>query len=289
MENDELFEKYLHGFLDKELLGKPEDALKKPSAKIFGKEIEVVDLTQPFSGTAPAWPYGSGNPALTRLRSHARDRVVAYQICHIMHVATHTDAPLHVEEGYPSIDQIPLERYIGDGVVVSIPKKAWEVITPEDLEKVDPPIEEGDIVIINSGWHRYFGDSVRYFCYAPGLYKEAAEWFVKKKVKGVGVDQPAMDHPLGTRLVQTGGGYAPLEPWLIELYKKKTGRDVYEDFPYWEPCHRILYTHGIFGIENLGGDIDKVTGKRCVIAAFPLKWIGGDGSMVRVVAIVEKK
>ncbi|MEM3640731.1 MAG: cyclase family protein, partial [Candidatus Bathyarchaeia archaeon] len=72
-------------------------------------------------------------------------------------------------------------------------------------------------------------------------------------------------------------------------YKKVTGRDVYKDFPYWEPCHRLLYTHGIFGIENVGGDIDRVTGKRCVIAAFPLRWIGGDGSMVRVVAIVEKK
>lgn len=289
MENDDLMEKYLHGFLDKKSLGKPEDVLKKPIAKIFGKEVEVVDLTQPFSERSPAWPYGAGNPQTTRLRSHAKDRVVAYQITHIMHVATHVDAPLHVEEEYPSIDQIPLERYIGDGVVVSIPKKAWEVITPEDLEKAEPSIEEEDIVIINSGWHRYFYDSVRYFCYAPGLYKEAAEWFVKKKVKGVGVDQQAMDHPLGTRLVQTGGGYPPLEPWLIELYKKKTGRDVYEDFPYWEPCHRILYTHGIFGIENVGGDIDKVTGKRCVIAAFPLKWIGGDGSMVRVVAILEKR
>jgi len=289
MNAEEILEMYLHGFLDRKLLGTPDEARKKPVVKIFGREVEVYDLTQPFSPYSPAWPYAAGNPQFTRLRSHAHDRVLTYQITHTMHVATHVDAPLHVEEGYPSIDEMPLERYIGDGVVVSIPKKAWEVINPADLEKVDPPIEEGDIVIINSGWHKYFGDSTRYFCFAPGLYKDAAEWFVKKRVKGVGVDQPAMDHPLGTRLVQTGGGMPPLLPWLIDLYKKVTGRDVYQDFPYWEPCHRILYTHGIFGIENVGGEIDKVTGKRCVIAAFPLKWIGGDGSMVRVVAIVEKK
>ena len=286
---EDILEEYLHGLLDKKLLGSPEDALKKPSVKIFGKDVKLFDLTQPFSGMTPIWPYAAGNPQVTRLRSHSHDRVVAHSITHTMHIATHIDAPLHVEEGYPSIDQMPLERYIGDGVVVSIPKKAWEVITPEDLERVDPPVLEGDIVIINSGWHVYYGDRTRYFCYAPGLYKDAAEWFVKKKVKGVGVDQPAMDHPLGTRLVQTAGGFQPLLPWLIEAYKKATARDVYKDFPYWEPCHRILYTHGIFGIENVGGEIDKVTGERCVIAAFPLKWIGGDGSMVRVVAMVEKK
>ncbi|MDW8360737.1 MAG: cyclase family protein, partial [Candidatus Caldarchaeum sp.] len=122
-----------------------------------------------------------------------------------------------------------------------------------DLERVDPPIEKGDIVIINTGWHHYYGDSVAYFCYAPGLYKEAGEWFVRKQVKAVGVDLPAMDHPLGTRLAQ-GAGHPPLMPWLLEEYKKEKGRDVYQDFPYWEPCHRILYTHGIMGFENIGGE-----------------------------------
>jgi len=288
-EKEKLMEAYLHGFLDKALLGTREDALRKPIVRIFGREVEVYDLSHPISERTPTWPYGAAGIETSRLRSHAHDRVLAVRLTHTMHMGTHMDAPLHVEEGYPSIDEMPLERYIGDGVVVSIPKKEWEIITPEDLERAEPKIEENDIVIINTGWHHYYGDYTRYFCFGPGLYKEAAEWFVKKKVKGVGVDLQAMDHPLGTRLVQTGGGMPPLEPWLIDLYKKITGRDVYQDFPYWEPCHRILYTHGIFGIENIGGEVDKVTGKRCVIAAFPLKWVGGDGSMVRVVAIVEKK
>ena len=40
--------------------------------------------------------------------------------------------------------------------------------------------------------------------------------------------------------------------------------------------------------ENVGGDIDKVTGKRVTIAGFPLRLVLGDGSMVRLVAIVEE-
>jgi kynurenine formamidase len=46
---------------------------------------------------------------------------------------------------------------------------------------------------------------------------------------------------------------------------------------------------GICGIENVGGDIDKVTGKRVTLAAFPWRWTKGDGCMVRLVAMVDKR
>jgi kynurenine formamidase len=179
-----------------------------------------------------------------------------------------------------------LENYYGTGVVASIPKEKWGVITPEDLENVRPKIEKGDIVIVNTGWHHHFGDNVVYFCYSPGLYKEAGEWFVEKGVKAVGVDQQALDHPLATAIGPHGPG--PLRPDVCEEYKQETGREVIEDFPEWEPCHKILLGNGIMGWENVGGDLDQVNGKRVTIAGWPIKWVGGDGSMVRLVAIVDE-
>jgi len=189
-------------------------------------------------------------------------------------------------EGKPLIDEIPLDSYYGTGVVVDIPKKKWEVITPNDLEKARPKIEKGDIVIIHTGWHHYWGDNRKYFCYSPGLYREAGEWFVEKRVKAVGVDQQALDHPLGTPIAAHGTG--PLVPSVLEEYKKETGRDAKEDFPEWEPCHRLILSHGIMGWENVGGEIDKVLGKRITIAGFPWRWRKGDGSIVRLVAIEEE-
>ena len=47
----------------------------------------------------------------------------------------------------------------------------------------NPKIEKGDIIIINSGWHKKFADHPDYYFYTPGLYKEAAEWFVEKGVR----------------------------------------------------------------------------------------------------------
>ena len=43
----------------------------------------------------------------------------------------------------------------------------------------------------------------------------------------------------------------------------------------------------VLRIENVGGEIDKVTGKRVTFAAFPWRWTKGDGCIVRLVAIVD--
>jgi hypothetical protein len=42
-------------------------------------------------------------------------------------------------------------------------------------------------------------------------------------------------------------------------------------------------------IENVGGDLDKVTGKRVTFAYFPWNWDRGDGCIIRLVAITDPK
>jgi kynurenine formamidase len=44
----------------------------------------------------------------------------------------------------------------------------------------------------------------------------------------------------------------------------------------------------IVTIENAGGDVDLLTGRRCTIAAFPFRCELADGGMVRLVGIVEE-
>ena len=68
-------------------------------------------------------------------------------------------------------------------------------------------------------------------------------------------------------------------------YKAETGRDILQDFPLWEPAHKTLLCNGIPGVENAGGDLDALTGKRMTFMAFPLRWEDGDGSVVRLIGI----
>ena len=68
--------------------------------------------------------------------------------------------------------------------------------------------------------------------------------------------------------------------------RKLHGHPAKDDFPEWEPCHDILMANNVMGIENLGGDLDKVTNQRFLFCAFPLRWYMGDGTIVRAVAFV---
>jgi kynurenine formamidase len=246
--------------------------------------VQFFDLSHPWGHNAPLWPYFP-DIKIERFHYHAKSGVLSQQITTFMHCTTHTDAPAHVIEGTPFMDEVPLSSYFGTGVVVSIPKEKWEVVTPEDLEAATPEIRAGDIVIVNTGWHRHYGDNRKYFVESPGTYKEAGEWLRDKGVKGFGIDCQALDHPLGTAIgVQPNG---PLVPSVVDEYRAHTGREVTDDFPDWEPCHRALLGNGIVGFENVGGEIDAVTGKRVTFAAFPWRWVKGDGCIVRLVAIVD--
>jgi kynurenine formamidase len=50
----------------------------------------------------------------------------------------------------------------------------------------------------------------------------------------------------------------------------------------------MMLGHGIVGVENIGGDLEKVVGKRFRFIALPIRWHMGDGSMVRAVAEIDE-
>jgi len=248
--------------------------------------LEFHSLSHRFGYQSPNWPYFE-DVKIERIHYHAKSGVLSQRITTSMHNTTHIDAPAHVIQGTAFIDEVPLPHFFGSGIVVSIPKKKWEPITYDDLEKAaGSVVRPRDVVIVNTGWHKFYDDNEDYFCRAPGFVPSAGEWFVEKKVKVVGHDTQANDHPLATAIGPQRNG--PLHPHLAEEYKQWSGgRDWKQDFPDWEPVHRILFKNGILGIENVGGDIDKVTGRRCTFALFPWNWERGDGCIIRLVAIID--
>lgn len=246
--------------------------------------LEFYDLSNRWGHNMPQWPSSRGISINTH-HWHAMDGQLSLEFDGIMHRGTHMDTPIHVLGNTNYLGDYEIYRFFGTGVAVSIPKGKWEVISAEDLENATPRIEPGDIVMINTGSHHKWGDNDDYFLYSPGLYDEAAQWLVDRGVKLVGVDVQALDHPLGTKMIDHGVG--PSHPFLMDEYKAETGRDAMEDFPLWEPAHKIMMTNGIPGIENIGGDLDKVTGTRCTFMAFPWNWPQGDGCGIRVIALVD--
>jgi kynurenine formamidase len=246
--------------------------------------LVFYELSHEWGHGVPSLP-GFDDVKLYRSTQHARNGVMAHRIRMVMHSGTHLNAPIHLIQRGVGVGDIAMERLFGSGVVLSIPKAKWEQVTVADLEAATPAIEPEDIVIIVTGWHRYYSDSIRYFGHAPGLSPDAAKWLVDRRVHLVAVDTPQVDHPLATSLGPHRNG--PQMKRIAGEYESQTGRSALADFPDWNPAHRALLEAGIPTVENVGGDVDDLVGKRCTFQAYPWYWHEGDACPIRLVAILD--
>lgn len=255
-----------------------------PTVTEPGTGLQFVELSHFWGPGIPIFP-GDHDVRIERVGYHARDGVMAQRITTNMHNGTHVNAPIHLIQGGADISALSIDRFFGSGVVLNIPKKKWELVTDKDLAAAQPQVREGDIVIIVTGWHTNYSESQNYFGNAPGLSKGAAEWLVAKKVAMAGIDTAQIDHPLATSLGPHRGG--PLMRRLPKSYQDETGRDPKKDFPDWNVAHKILLRAGIPTIENVGGDVAAVAGKRVTLQACPWKYFGGDACNIRLMAILD--
>lgn len=249
-------------------------------------QLQLVELSHEWGHGAPSLP-GDDDVLMYRAVKHAQHGVMAQRLKMVMHSGTHMNAPIHLIQKGVGLADIPLECFFGNGVVLSLPKKRWELVTCNDLESATSPIKSGDFVVIITGWHRKYSDSLEYFGESPGLSKEAAEWLVKKECCVVAMDTPQIDHPLATSLGNHRGG--PLMNRLVENYINQTGSDPKVEFPEWNAAHKTLLEANIPTIEQVGGDVDLLLDKRATFVATPWNWKQGDACPIRFTAVTDPK
>ncbi|HVY55249.1 MAG TPA: cyclase family protein, partial [Thermodesulfobacteriota bacterium] len=132
---------------------------------------EWIDLTHDFSSDTIYWPTGNGFK-LEKLFQGTTDKGYFYAANKYTaeeHGGTHIDAPEHFGKGKETVDEIPLNHLIGSAVVIDVSKKAASnrdyLISIEDFtewESVNGRIPEGSIVLLNTGYSKYWPDRVRY-------------------------------------------------------------------------------------------------------------------------------
>jgi kynurenine formamidase len=195
------------------------------------------------------------------------------EVTAITHAGTHVDAPWHYgpeSEGRPAkkIDELPLEWFFSDGVVLDLRhKKPNERISAEDLQKalrdIRYELKPFDIVMIMNGRDKYLG-STEYF-EQPGMTRESTLWLVERSIKVIGVDMYGFDRKF--------------EDVAKEFHKTGDGRVIWE-------AHFAGIEREYCQIEKLA-NLDKIprpTGFK--IACFPVKVQGASGGWCRPVAFV---
>jgi kynurenine formamidase len=81
-----------------------------------------------------------------------------------------------------------------------------------------------------------------------------------------------------------------MRPDLVEEFEDLRRRKLHEVFPKEDlfVMHRVPFRHNILHVENLGGDVEQVLNRRCLIGVFPWRFVGGEASICRVVAFLEE-
>lgn len=208
------------------------------------------DLSQPFGpgmdhSTALAPP--RFEPELT-VRD---DGAAATRFEAPTHAGTHVDAPAHVIEDGATLDDLPLDAFAGEAVVLDVPCEAARELGADDLRS-GGEVRDGDVALVHTGWGARQGTE-GYYEY-PWLSAAAADWLLDCGVRLLGTDTLSPDRPRALR----------------------SGRDD----PY--PVHRRLLGAGVPIAENLR--LEAVAGERVEVVGFPLRVEGGDGAPARFVA-----
>lgn len=265
-----------------------------PVLRAVGRGVTVYDLGWPLFVDMPQSP---NHPRYTHTlpRRHgdmvradggsaANDLIVTGT-----HVGTHIDALAHVSHNgrlYGGLDAAEANvggRYmqlgahtigpiVRRGVLLDVPatlgvsqcEPGYE-ITPDDLEatiaRQRTPLNEGDVVLIRSGWGQRFDDAEAYQGLAsgvPGVGADGARWLAARRVHAAGADTIAFER------LAPGAGHGLL------------------------PAHRILLVeNGIYIIEALA--LEELAASRVREFTFvlsPLKLVGATGSPTRPLAVV---
>ena len=208
-----------------------------------------VDLSWPLSPTVPRL---ASFPA-PRFGHFARipdDPFTVTEVSMVTHIGTHVDSPRHFFSDGPALDEIPLTRLMGAGVVWAVEKPPDGMIEQEDLEAMRPQVEPGDIVVLDTGMARHVGtpDYERH----PALSVAAAGWLLQQEIKLLGMDMPTPDIPLHAR----GHGF----DW---------------------PVHHTLLRDGVLIAEQVT-NARSLAGRRAEFLFLPLNIVGGDGAPARV-------
>ena len=215
-----------------------------PAHKLFQRPVYTVHLTHE---STKALDLGVPGDAMTFQTNF---------IAMVDHVGTHVDAFRHVGPGGMSIDEMPLDLFMGTAVCFDlrhIPDLGE--ITAEDMEKAEAKCGtkvNGHIVLLCTGFHNRNYPSVDSVWKNPLLTVEATRWLHARGSRMHGVEGPSTDKPTDNIFAQ----------------------------------HRLCRDLGISHWEWLINLEELLDQREFQFFGVPLKFKGGSGSPVRAFAVL---
>ncbi len=214
--------------------------------------MKIIDLTHTISENMPVYP-GTEGPKLEVPYSYEEWGFKETRLNMFSHTGTHMDAPAHLFEKRTTLDAMPIEQFVGKGLVIDCSDLVeGQKITMNYIEKVQEKADQAEFIIFYTGWDRHWGTEAYYGNY-PYITEEVAEYFLQSRKKGVGLDVIGID---------------PISDSNLTIHKK------------------LLVNTDIVIIENLT-NLREIGEGLFTFYALPLKFKDADGAPVRAIAILE--
>src|SRR5215813_4891019 len=233
----------------------------------------IVDLTYAFDANSVYWPTAEQFKLETDFEG-VTDKgyfYSAYRYSAAEHGGTHLDSPVHFAKGHTTVDQIPLDQLMGAAILIDVTKQCATnpdylvgVKDFEDWEKSNGRIANGTIVLLRTGFGKFYPDRKKYLgtdergaeavakLHFPGLDPAAARWITtNRSIKAIGLDTASIDRGQST---------------LFE-------------------SHRILFEKDVPAFENVA-NLEQLPVKGFSVIALPMKIKGGSGGPLRIVALL---
>lgn len=221
---------------------------------IGGMAAELLDLSVPIATGMPVYP---GDPEVEAVPAlTVADSGVNVLRLHMgSQTGTHVDAPFHIDDALPRLDELPLTRFTGPAAVMDA--RGLAPRTPITPDLLPDGLAPGVVLLIATGWSSRWGTD-EYLAH-PYPSPETAEAIVAAGVRTVGIDALSAD-----RTPPPGSDGFSLA------------------------AHRILCGAGAVIAENLTGlgplVAAQAEGRPIEVSLFPIALAAADGAPVRAVA-----
>jgi kynurenine formamidase len=211
--------------------------------------MKIIDLSHTISPEMPVYP-GTKPPLISIPCTLDQEGFVEQEITMYSHTGTHVDAPAHIIGKAQTLDQMPVDNFVGSASVLDLTFIRKPIINLEDLESFEALVSKSEFLLFHTGWSQLWGQKTYYKNY-PVLSPDSARWLGDFQLKGVGVDMISVDEAEA------------------------------KDFP----IHKILLGQKIIIIENLT-HLEKLPISDFIFMCLPLKTEDSDGSPVRAVGVI---
>lgn len=152
-----------------------------------------IDISQPFTNDIGHWPGDTPFNYETTFTKEQTGSVNIGKITTSLHTGTHVDAPFHFNNDGKTIDQLPLDAFIGTAYVLDV--SHVNEVRPEHLMNLN--FEHFDQLLLKTALPN---KPERFPEEIPELHPSLAPFLQEQGIKLLGVDLPSVDQTTSKEL-----------------------------------------------------------------------------------------